>query len=300
MPEDISNRLVIAISSRALFDLSHSNQIFEEQGLEKYTQYQIENENKILKPGVAFPMINKLLKINNTTQSVEIILLSRNNADTSLRIFNSIEHYGLNITRAAFTNGGNRYKYVQAFGAKLFLSANPADVESALNAGCAAATIIPSSTSQSRDEKLRIAFDGDAVLFSDEAEQVFQKQGIDAFHHSEAEKANIPLNNGPFQQFLHALHELQQHFDPMNCPIKTALITARSAPAHERVIRTLRQWNVRVDEAVFLGGLNKKAFLDAFGADIFFDDQTHHCQSASEVVTAAHVPSGIMNHNREV
>ena len=295
MPEDISNRLVIAISSRALFDLSHSNQIFEEQGLEKYTEYQIEHENDILEPGVAFGMINKLLKMNQHGELVEIILLSRNNADTSLRIFNSIEHYGLNITRAAFTNGGNRYKYVQAFGAKLFLSANRSDVESALQAGCAAATILPTSTSTSRDEKLRIAFDGDAVLFSDEAEKVFQSQGIDAFHNSESQKANIPLTIGPFQRFLHALHQLQQQFPILDCPIKTALITARSAPAHERVIRTLRNWEVRVDEAVFLGGLNKREFLDAFGADIFFDDQTHHCESASEVVTAAHVPSGIMN-----
>jgi 5'-nucleotidase len=233
--------------------------------------------------------------MNQFGEFVEVILLSRNNADTGLRIFNSIEHYGLDITRAAFTNGGNRYKYIQAFGAQLFLSANASDVESALQAGCAAATILPSSQSQSRDDKLRIAFDGDAVIFSDEAEQVFQKEGIEAFHQSEANKAKTPLNVGPFQSFLQALHQLQRRFDMDECPIKTALVTAREAPAHERVIRTLRNWNVRVDEAVFLGGLNKAAFLDAFGADLFFDDQRHHCESASTLVAAAHVPNGIIN-----
>ncbi len=295
MPEDISHRLVVAISSRALFDLNESNSIFEKDGIEKYTEYQIAHENDILKPGVAFNMVNKFLNMNQYGELVEVILLSRNNADTGLRIFNSIEHYGLDITRAAFTNGGNRYKYIQAFGAQLFLSANASDVESALQAGCAAATILPSSQSQSRDDKLRIAFDGDAVIFSDEAEQVFQKEGIDAFHQSEANKAKTPLNVGPFQSFLQALHQLQRRFDMDECPIKTALVTAREAPAHERVIRTLRNWNVRVDEAVFLGGLNKAAFLDAFGADLFFDDQRHHCESASTLVAAAHVPNGIIN-----
>jgi 5'-nucleotidase len=295
MPEDISHRLVIAISSRALFDLSESNRIFEEQGLEDYTQYQIERENDVLQPGVAFNMVQKLLNINQYGELVEVILLSRNNADSGLRIFNSIEHYGLDITRAAFTNGGDRYKYIQAFGAQLFLSANPHDVKSALQAGCAAATILPTSQSQSRDDKLRIAFDGDAVIFSDEAEQVFQKEGIEAFHKSESEKAKTPLNVGPFQSFLQSLHQLQKKFSATECPIKTALITAREAPAHERVIRTLREWDVRVDEAVFLGGLDKTAFLDAFGADLFFDDQPHHCESASALVAAAHVPTGIIN-----
>ncbi len=299
MPEDISHRLVIAISSRALFDLNDSNEIFEKEGIDRYTEYQIEHENDILEPGVAFHMVNKLLDINQYGEFVEIILLSRNNADTSLRIFNSIEHYNLNITRAAFTNGGNRYKYVKAFGAKLFLSANASDVESALNAGCAAATILPHSNSQSRDAKLRFAFDGDAVLFSDEAEQVFQRDGIDAFHQSEAKQAHTPLNVGPFGDFLLALQKVQKHFPLNECPIKTALVTARSAPAHERVIRTLRNWQVRVDEAVFLGGLNKAEFLDAFGADIFFDDQHQHCHHAAAHVGAAHVPNGIINQPKE-
>ena len=295
MPEDISHRLVIAISSRALFDLSESNHVFEEEGIDAYKKYQVARENDLLEPGVAFNMVKKLLKINEHGERVEVILLSRNNADTSLRIFNSIKHYGLDITRSAFTDGGNRYKYIKAFGAKLFISANAQDVKNALRAGCAAATILPSSKAQSRDEKLRIAFDGDAVLFSDEAEKVFQQHGIQAFHQSEQRQAKTPLNVGPFQAFLTALHALQQHFDYDSCPIKTALVTAREAPAHERVIRTLRHWNVRVDEAIFLGGLNKAAFLEAFGADIFFDDQPHHCESASSLVAAAHVPNGVIN-----
>lgn len=295
MADDISNKLVIAISSRALFNLTESNRVFEEHGIEKYTAYQIERENEILEPGVAFNMVEKLLRINQTKELVEVILLSRNNADTGLRIFNSIRHYGLDITRAAFTNGANRYKYVQAFGAKLFISANAGDVESAIDAGCAAAAILPSTQSQSRDDKLRIAFDGDAVLFSDEAEQVFQQSGIDAFHQSEANNADTPLNVGPLQEFLQSLHQIQKHFPESECPIKTALVTARSAPAHERVIKTLRSWDVRVDEAVFLGGLKKAPFLEAFGADIFFDDQKPNCENASEKVASAHVPSGIVN-----
>lgn len=295
MPEDISHKLIIAISSRALFDLSESNRIFEEEGLKAYTEYQIENEDVILEPGVAFSMVKKLLDINQHGDFVEVILLSRNNADTSLRIFNSIKHHQLNITRAAFTNGGNRYKYVKAFGAKLFLSANREDVESALQANCAAATILPHSTSQHRDGKLCFAFDGDAVIFSDEAEQIFQRDGIDAFHDSEANQAQEPLSVGPFKDFLISLQQLQRHFSSKECPIKTALITARSAPAHERVIRTLRHWDVRVDEAVFLGGLNKSEFLEAFSADIFFDDQQNNCESASAKVAAAHVPHGIAN-----
>lgn len=298
MTEDISHKLRIGISSRALFDLTKSNEIFEKQGLDAYIEHQISHENDILEPGVAFPMVQKLLDINNHGDLVEVILLSRNSADTSLRIFNSILHHQLKITRATFTNGHNRYKYVKAFDTHLFLSANPEDVQSALNAGIAAATILPNSKSHNASEELRIAFDGDSVLFSDEAERVFQSQGEDAFHQNEHINANNPLNGGPFQGFLTALHNIQKLFPINQCPIRTSLITARQAPAHERVIRTLRSWNIRVDEAVFLGGLNKAAFLQAFGADIFFDDQPHNCQAASQHVTAAHVPHGIVNETK--
>lgn len=295
MPEDISHKLVVAISSRALFDLNESNKVFEEQGIESYAHYQIEHENNILKPGYALPLVKKFLNLNQYGDLVEVILLSRNSADTGLRIFNSIEHYQLNITRAAFTSGESPYQYVQAFGSHLFLSANHEDVKRALNAGCAAATILSGNTSNKEDEQLRIAFDGDSVLFSDDSERIFQEKGIDAFTENEKKSAKEPLPVGPFKGFLTALHKLQQLFPDNSCPIHTALITARQAPAHERVIRTLRAWNIRLDEALFLGGLEKSEFLKAFDADIFFDDQKHHCESASHHTSTAHVPHGIRN-----
>lgn len=295
MPEDISHKLVVGISSRALFDLDESNRVYEEQGVDHYAQYQIEHENEILKPGIAFPLVEKLLNLNQHGDLVEVILLSRNSADTGLRVFNSIEHYGLNMTRAAFSSGQSPYRYVQAFGSHLFLSANRNDVENALAAGCAAATILPSHCYNSQFLELRIAFDGDAVIFSDESERIFQEQGLEAFTLNEKKSAKKPLSGGPFKGFLKALQTLQQHFLEEKCPIRTALITARQAPAHERVIRTLRQWNIRIDEALFLGGLSKGEFLKAFGADIFFDDQTGHCESSKHHVTTAHVPNGVLN-----
>ena len=296
MPEDISHKLVVAISSRALFNLDDSNNIFEQQGIEAYSQYQIEHENEILPPGVAFPLVKKFLNLNRGGPVVEIILLSRNSADTGLRVFNSIQHYQLDITRAAFTNGESPYLYVSAFGAHLFLSANPLDVRNALESGCAAATILPSNTNPDSDisTELRIAFDGDAVIFSDDSERVYQENGLAVFAEAEKSAAYLPLSGGPFKGFLAALHQLQKKF-PDHCPVRTALVTARSAPAHERVIRTLRAWDIRIDEALFLGGLAKGDFLRAFGADMFFDDQTGHCDSAREYVATGHVPHGVRN-----
>ncbi len=302
MPENISHKLVVAISSRALFDLDESNTVFEEKGVDAYAKYQIEHENEILQPGIAFPLVKKLLHLNQHEPLVEVILLSRNSSDTGLRIFNSIQHYGLAIIRAAFTNGESRYSYVAAFGAHLFLSANPTDVKNALKAGCAAATILPYvkndtnvKTEKTESEELRIAFDGDAVLFSDEAEKIYQSQGLEAFAQTEKLAAHQPLSGGPFKPFLTALHRLQNKFPSEKCPVRTALVTARSAPAHERVIHTLRAWNIRIDEALFLGGLSKGEFLQAFGADIFFDDQEGHCDSAREHVATGHVPYGVRN-----
>ncbi len=295
MAQDISHKLIIGISSRALFDLNESNALFEEKGIDYYAQHQIEHENDILKPGVAFPLVKKLLALNEKEDLVEVILLSRNSADTGLRIFNSIQHYGLNITRASFTNGRSPYQYLQAFGAHLFLSAHSQDVKNALDAGYAAATILPSHNQSLENGPLKIAFDGDAVLFSDEAERIYQQHGIEAFNQNERLSAKNPLQAGPFKGFLMALHSIQQHFPSDNCPIRTALVTARQAPSHERVILTLRSWKIRIDEALFLGGLNKSEFLASFGADIFFDDQQGHCQLASQKVTTAHVPTGISN-----
>lgn len=304
MAVQIDDRLIVAISSRALFDLSESHAVYEAGGVEVYQRHQIEHEDDLLQPGVAFELARKLLRLNEASrQHVEIVLLSRNSADTGLRIFNAISHYKLGITRAVFTSGRDTSRYVPALGTHLFLSADPEDVRHALESGHAAATIVPHrgavnvvDTAFAQDEdELRIAFDGDAVLFSDEAERIFQTQGLDAFSASEANAAGTPLGGGPFKNFLAALHRIQTDFPRDRQPIRTALVTARSAPAHERVIRTLRAWGVRIDEALFLGGLDKAEFLRAFGADIFFDDQRRHVESASRVVPAGHVPHGISN-----
>lgn len=290
------NKLVIAISSRALFDMSESHRVYEQDGLAAYSEYQIAHENERLLPGDAFPMVKKLLNINERLNEprVEVILLSRNSADTGLRVFHSIEEYNLNITRAAFSGGESPYRYIEAFGGHLFLSLDATDVRHALEHNVAAATLLPSKLS-SDSEVLRFAFDGDAVLFSDESERIFKQQGLAAFTENEKAEANNPLTGGPFKEFLSTLHRLQAEFIGEECPIRTALVTARAAPAHERVIRTLRAWNVRIDESLFLGGLSKGEFLKAYGADVFFDDQPLHCDSAKEHVATGHVPHGIAN-----
>lgn len=291
----LSDKLVIAISSRALFDLDESNRVFENEGVDAYADYQIANENELLEPGPAFPLVQKFLKLNDHGPHIEVILLSRNSANTGLRVFHSIEHYGLNIVRAAFSSGESPYRYVKAFGAHLFLSVNPEDTRKALAENCAAATIVSGTNNHNKGDQLRLAFDGDSVIFSDEAEKVYQNQGLEAFSASEKAAAQAPLEGGPFRGFLAMLHAIQRNFDADACPIRTALVTARSAPAHERVILTLRHWGIRIDEALFLGGLTKSDFLQAFGADIFFDDQTGHCEDASPHVATGHVPHGVMN-----
>jgi 5'-nucleotidase len=292
-----NDRLVIAISSRALFDLNDSHAVYLSEGVEAYRQHQIEHEDVILPPGDAFLLVEKLLGINAVLgqERVEVVLISRNSADTGLRVFNSIQHYGLNISRAAFVGGRSPYPYLSAFGCHLFLSTHADDVRGALDAGFAAATILSGGAHRETSNELRIAFDGDAVLFSDESERVYQAGGLAAFHASEREAARLPLPGGPFKPFLAALNVLQREFAAGTCPIRTALVTARSAPAHERVIRTLREWDIRLDESLFLGGLRKSAFLEAFAADVFFDDQAGHCELAMEFVATGHVPHGISN-----
>jgi len=292
-----NNKLVVAISSRALFNLDASHQVYEEQGVVAYRKYQIEHEDEPLSPGDAFLLVKKLLIINQMLDQarVEVILLSRNTADTGLRIFNSIEHHGLNISKAAFCGGSSPYRYISAFNSHLFLSTNASDVRQALDYGIAAATIMPSKQANKEDWKLRFAFDGDAVLFSDEAERVYKAQGLDEFTRSERAAAKNPLSGGPFKPFLAALQKLQKEFSEDTSPIRTCLVTARSAPAHERVVRTLRAWDIKIDESLFLGGQDKGVFLQAYDADVFFDDQQGHCESTREHVATGHVPSGIAN-----
>ena len=291
-------KLVIGISSSALFDLTESDQIFRESGLNAYSEYQCVNEDVPLSEGVAFPLAKKLLNLNqalNQKDRVEVILLSRNTADTGLRVFKSIEYYGIPIVRAAFTGGVSPFKYMRPFRCQLFLSTNSYDVKEALNHGMAAASILSAPERFSPSETLHFAFDGDAVLFSDEAERVFQEKGLEAFTSSERQAADDPLSGGPFKPFLAELHRLQMELSETVSPIRTALVTARSAPTHERVVKTLRAWNIRIDESLFLGGLNKSEFLKAYGADVFFDDQSEHCESASIFVPVGHVPNGIIN-----
>ena len=294
----MSETLTIAISSTALFDLSASDRIYREEGLAAYRQYQIDQEDEILNPGEGFSLVKKLLNINNLLNKsrVEVILLSRNSADTGLRVFNSIKHFELDISRAAFCGGQSPYRYIRAFDCDLFLSTDGGDVRQALEQNVAAAMLLgQSSGDTSVDEPLRLAFDGDSVLFSDEAERIYQSEGLDAFSESEEEQAQKPLAGGPFKPFLSALQHLQREFPEGESPIRTALVTARGAPAHERVIRTLRAWDIRLDESLFLGGIEKTDFLRAFDADIFFDDQSAHCERAAPHVATGHVPHGIAN-----
>jgi 5'-nucleotidase len=294
-----TDRLVVALSARALFDLEDGHAIYENEGVEAYAEYQREHEDQILEPGIAFPLVRKLLKLNTLDRpglpSIEVILLSRNSSDTGLRIFNSIEHYGLAIVRAAFTSGSPVWPYIKPFGAHLFLSANPESVRRCLEHGIAAANILPAKANDRGHPELRIAFDGDAVIFGDESERISQEAGLEAFARNERELAHSPLSAGPFQGFLVALHQIQAAFPAKDSPLRTALVTARSAPAHKRVILTLRHWGVRLDEALFLGGRDKGPFLEAFGADIFFDDSTHNIESAARHVAAGHVLYGVSN-----
>jgi 5'-nucleotidase len=246
---------------------------------------------------VAFSLVKKLLAFNDAqTQRVEVVILSRNDPVSGMRVFRSAQHYGLPIQRGSFTRGQSPWRYLKPLNANLFLSTHLSDVRAALDAGVPAAQVYPHSAhaSEEHPHEVRIAFDGDAVLFSDEAERVFQAEGLSAFQAHERAKAAQPLLAGPFKPLLAALHRLQQEGTPA-MRIRTALVTARSAPAHERAIRTLMEWNIEVDEAMFLGGLPKGEFLKEFEPDFFFDDQTGHIESAAQHVPAGHVASGISN-----
>ncbi len=284
--------LVIGITSRALFDLDKSHEIFKKEGLGTYRDYQISHENIPLDPGQAFPLVNKLLELNKKIdgdRSVEVILLSSNSADTGLRIFNSIEHHNLDIKKAAFCGGGSPHIYAKPFGAHLFLSTEFSDCKLALESGIASARIIPVGRADTEENILKVAFDGDAVIFSEESQKIFERLGLEAFEENEKNLAKESLPGGPFKAFLSELHSLQEKFSHHDCPIRIALVTARSAPSHERVIRTLREWKIRIDECLFLGGLEKVNFLKAYKADIFFDDQKENCETASEEIPTGHV-----------
>ncbi len=298
MPVTLDGQLVVAISSRALFDFEEENRLFETGDDRSYMKLQLDRLEVPAAPGVAFSLVQKLLAFNDeNAQRVEVVILSRNDPVSGMRVFRSAQHYGLPIQRGSFTRGQPPWRYLRPLRANLFLSTHLADVRAALDAGVPAAQVYPQSVraSDAHPHEVRIAFDGDAVLFSDEAERVFQAQGLSAFQQHERDKAAQPLPGGPFKPLLEALHRLQAE-GTSSMRIRTALVTARSAPAHERAIRTLMEWGIDVDEAMFLGGLPKGPFLREFEPDFFFDDQTGHIESAAQHVPSGHVAAGISNH----
>jgi 5'-nucleotidase len=295
---DLTDKLVVAISSRALFDFEEENTVFETANDQAYMRLQLQRLEQPAKVGVAFRLVQKLLKFNDDAQKlVEVVILSRNDPVSGLRVFRSVRGAQLGIERGVFTRGRTPFSYLHPLKANLFLSANVDDVKAALNAGFPAALVYTQSRNEdSHPDEVRIAFDGDAVLFADEAERVYQSHGLDAFQTHEATNVGRPLPPGPFKPLLEALHRLQQvsaNATPVR--LRTALVTARSAPAHERAIRTLMDWNIAIDEAMFLGGLEKGPFLREFEPDFYFDDQTRHVESASRHVPSGHVPHGIAN-----
>jgi 5'-nucleotidase len=301
MSTSLDGKLVVAISSRALFDFEEENLVFEQSDDRAYMALQLQRLDTPAKPGVAFSLVKKLLAFNQTpadaaTQRVEVVILSRNDPVSGMRVFRSAQHYGLLIERGSFTRGQAPWRYLRPLHANLFLSTHLSDVRAALDAGVPAAQVYPQSAhaSDAYPCEVRIAFDGDAVLFSDEAERVYQSQGLRAFQQHEQDKVLQPLLAGPFKPLLDALKRLQKESTP-SMRLRTALVTARSAPAHERAIRTLMDWNIEVDEAMFLGGLPKGEFLREFEPDFFFDDQTGHVASASMHVPSGHVVSGLIN-----
>lgn len=294
MAYSLSDKLVIGISSRALFDLEHENKIHESDGTEAYAAYQRSHEDEPLKPGTAFPLIKALLALNQRITGrrlVEVVVISRNSPDTGLRAFNAIEAHKLDITRAAFTGGrACLVDYLKAFEVDLFLSRDLTDAQDAINAGIAAAQLYdPPEGLTASQQQIRIAFDGDAVLFSPDSEQIYKTKGLSAFLRYEKRHRKKSMTEGPFAKLLLGLSDIQKHFSRQDCPVRIAIVTARNSPAHGRVIHTLRDWDVLVDEAFFLGGVDKDQVLKAFGAQIFFDDQHAHVSKA-----ASQVPSGIV------
>jgi 5'-nucleotidase len=294
MPLLLGDKLVVGVASRALFALEAEHRVFVEDGLDAYRSYQRKHEDEPLAPGTAFPLIRSLLAINEKTQKhlVEVIVTSQNDADTGLRVMHSARHYGLDITRAAFVAGDDPAPYVAALQSNLFLSADPDAVAAVLAGGLPAGLVLepPLEHRDSEPATVRIAFDGDAVLFDDESERFYQTHTIEEFWDREAALADVPMSPGPFEPFLRALASVQAHSTESEPLIRTALVTARNAPAHERVVKTFRHWGVQTDVSVFLGGVEKGPTVAAFDPHIFFDDQAQHLVSTQLSTPSAQVP----------
>lgn len=297
--------LTIAISSRSLFHLEEANAIFESKGQDAFDAYMEASEDVPLEPGTAFALIKKLMAMNTTAfpdrpDVVDVVLLSRNSPAAARRILRSVNHHGLRIERAVFTRGGNRFQYAKEMGADLFLCVNEADAKHALDNGMAAAIITPSDRGESisadlQDMTVRIAFDGDSVIFSDESDNVYRRDGLRAFILNERSKAEVPLGDGPFKHFLVRLHDLQVQLRqrPGACPLHISLVTARGIDSHARVFNTLRHWGIDLDEVVFAGGTLKGPLLRAARADFFIDDTRYHVESATlHNIAAGRVPFG--------
>jgi len=307
MAYPIEKKLVIAVASSALFDLSQSDQVYRDQGIAVYRRYQRRNENRKLGPGVAYPLVRRILRLNDglseTDAPVEVVLMSRNDPDTGLRVLNSIERHALAISRAVFVSGGNPFRYMNALNASLFLSANTSDVRNAVQRGLPAGRVFPTTFSDRDDDpELRIAFDFDGVVADDSSEVIFKKRGLDAFQKAEVQRALEPLREGPLARFFREISRLQRFErdkkvrDPNYVPrLRTAIVTARNAPAHKRVVATLRKWGIEVDEVFFLGGIAKGRILDEFRPHIFFDDQLSHIEGVAGATPSVHVPFGVAN-----
>jgi len=298
MPYSLEDKLVVGISGRALFDLAEEHDVYTREGIISYRRLQRERENSPLKPGTGFPLAKALLSINSKTPknpAVEIVVISRNDGNSGLRIMNSIAHHGLGISRASFCGGATIHEYSKAYNCKLFLSAEEEDVRNVIENGGAAGLVYPPPDGYADDARqVRIAFDADAVIFSDEAEKVYQERGMDEFRESETSKAQTPLKPGPFKPFLESLAAIQARYTEGPPPIRTAVVTSRDAPAHKRAILTLREWGIAVDEMHFLGGIEKTSVLRVFKPHIFFDDQPSHVLAASKQLPSAQVPYGVV------
>ncbi len=307
MPYPIEKKLVIAVATSALFDLTESHAIYKNSGVEEYRKYQEKNVNNHFQKGVAFPFIKRLLRLNEVfseEQPVEVVLMSRNSPETGIRAFKTIEHYGLNITRAGFFSGTSPYRYLPAFNASLFLSADEKDVQSACDKGIAAGRVLDSrmqDDDSDEDYELRIAFDFDGVIATDEAEKIYQEKGMEAFHNHERSLVDTPLEPGLLGDLFKKISYFQkmeakrQQKDPdYNRILKTSIVTARNAPSHERLINTLKSWGVDVNEAFFLGGIDKSRVLDIMHPHMFFDDQMGHLSNLTNI-PSVHIPFGITN-----
>lgn len=307
MPYPIERKLVIGVASSALFDLSESHQIYLAKGVEEYRLHQEENLDIPFQKGVAFPFIRRFLSINKAfpkQSPVEVVLLSRNSPETGMRVFRSIRHYGLDITRAAFMTGRSPHEYVPAFNASLFLSANENDVQKAIDANYPAGVVQPSKVYDDElDTELRVAFDFDGVIADDEAESVFKRNNnLDEFQAHEAAKQAIPHQPGPLADlfkklsFMQKLEEKRLKDDPGYKKIlRIAIVTARNAPSHERVVTTLKEWGVSADESFFLGGMQKSRVLSILKPHMFFDDQRSHLESSAGNIPMVHIPFGVAN-----